>query len=443
MEKLILLAEKYASLMKAAEEYIWNNPETGYKEFKTDKYMRERFTELGYELTRAEGITGFYTLLDTGKPGPTLLILGELDSVICKSHPNADKQTGAVHACGHHCQCSALLGIAAALKEDGVLDGLCGKIKLCAVPAEELLEIDYRSELIENGVISYYGGKTEFLKRGYFDDVDLAFMVHTGDRFYIGKGHVGCIAKRIIYKGTASHAGGSPWNGNNALYAATCGINAANSIRETFKESDIIRFHPIITEGGQMVNAIPDTVKIESYVRGKTYDGILTANKRINRALCGGALSLGANVEIVDMPGYAPEVHDENMIEVFKEAMALALPDEPVVISNDFSSGSSDMGDLSCIMPTIQPHGAGAVGKCHGNDYFIKDSKKATLDTAKLQLAMLWLLLSNGAERAKKIISEFTPRFASKDEYLSYVQSIFKKGDRITYNEDGTATVEL
>ena len=429
--------------MKEAEEYIWNNPETGYKEFKTDKYMREKFIELGYELTLAEGITGFYTLIDTGKAGPTLLILGELDSVICKSHPNSDPETGAVHACGHHCQCSALLGIAAALKEEGALDGLCGKIKLCAVPAEELLEIDYRSELIEKGVISYYGGKTEFLKRGYFDDVDLALMVHTGGKFGIDRGHVGCIAKRIIYKGTASHAGGSPWNGNNALYAATCGINAANALRETFRESDIIRFHPIITEGGQMVNAIPDTVKIESYVRGKTYEGIMAANKRINQALCGAALSLNNNVEIIDMPGYAPEIHDSNMIEIFKEAMALALPTEPFNVSDNTSSGSSDMGDLSGIMPTIQPHSAGAVGKGHGNDYFITDSKRATVDTAKLQLAMIWLLLSDNAERAKKTISEFTPRYASKDAYLDYVQSIFRRGDRITYNDDGTATVAL
>ena len=67
MDKLVQLAEKYASLMKEAEEYIWNNPETGYKEFKTDEYMRRKFEELGYEITRAEGITGFYTLVAPGK----------------------------------------------------------------------------------------------------------------------------------------------------------------------------------------------------------------------------------------------------------------------------------------------------------------------------------------------------------------------------------------
>ena len=100
--------------------------------------------------------------------------------------------------------------------------------------------------------------------------------------------------KNITYKGVSAHAGGSPWEGVNALYAANCGINAVNAIRETFKDNDSIRFHPIITNGGAMVNAIPETVTVESYVRGATIDAIVNANKRVNRALVGGALSLGA-----------------------------------------------------------------------------------------------------------------------------------------------------
>ena len=143
--------KKHEKLILDAERYIWANPETGYKEVKTSAYMEEKFRGLGYELTMAEGITGFVTEIDTGNEGPTLLILGELDSVICPSHPESDPETGAVHSCGHNAQCAALLGIAAALKEEGVLDGLCGKIRLCAVPAEELLEIEYRTELKNKG----------------------------------------------------------------------------------------------------------------------------------------------------------------------------------------------------------------------------------------------------------------------------------------------------
>ena len=98
--------------------------------------MEEAFEKLGYDIVRAGDIPGFYTVLDTGREGPEVLVLSELDSLICADHPDADPETGAVHCCGHHAQCAALVGLAAALKEPGVLDSLSGRIRLCAVPAE-------------------------------------------------------------------------------------------------------------------------------------------------------------------------------------------------------------------------------------------------------------------------------------------------------------------
>ena len=443
MNKIANAVDKHRSLILEAERYIWANPETGYKEFKTSKYMEDKFTDLGYDIVKADGITGFYTVLDTGREGPELLILGELDSIICPTHPDADPVTGAVHSCGHNAQCAALLGIAAALKEPGMLDGLSGKIRLCAVPAEELLEIEYRSKLHAEGKIKYFGGKSEFLSRGYFDGVDLAFMVHTSVHFATTGGSVGCLAKNIVYKGVASHAGGSPWNGVNALYAATCGINAVNALRETFKDSDLIRFHPIITHGGDMVNAIPETTVIETYVRGKTFDAMVENNKKINRALTGAALSMGANVEIIDIPGYAPLVNDEGMMQVAKEAAEIAMPDIEFHYSTGIGTGSTDMGDLCCVMPVIHPYAGGSQGKSHGNNYEIVDPEAACVTNAKWQITMLTLLLENGAERAKKIVEEYKPLFASKEEYLAYLDSLNSNGDRIIYNEDGTASVNI
>jgi len=443
MNDIVKAVEQYKDLILEAERWIWAHPETGYREVKTSAYMAEQFEKLGYELTMAEGITGFYTRLDTGREGPEVLILGELDSIICPAHPDADPVTGAVHSCGHNAQCAALLGIAAALKVPGILDKFCGKIRLCAVPAEELLEIEYRTELKKQGKIKYYGGKSEFLRRGYFDGVDMAFMIHTAGAPYINKGSVGCIAKNIIYKGVASHAGGAPWGGRNALYAATCGLNAANALRETFKESDRIRFHPIITHGGDMVNAIPEQVRIESYVRGTTFEAIAKANRRINQALCGAALSIDTNVEIVDIPGYSPLVNDDGMMKLAADAAALAMPDAACTMSQNIGTGSTDMGDLSCLMPVVHPHGGGARGKGHGNDYEICDPIAACVDSAKWQMAMLLLLLENGAERARQILADYKPKFASKEEFLAYQDSLNDSGDRITYREDGVAEIRL
>jgi len=398
---------------------------------------------LGCDIIKADGLTGFYTVVDTGREGPELLILGELDSIICPAHPDADPLTGAVHSCGHNAQCAALVGIAAALKDPEILAPLSGRIRLCAVPAEELLEIEYRSKLRAEGKIKYFGGKSEFLSRGYFDGVDLAFMVHTSSYFGVIKGSVGCLAKRIIYKGEASHAGGSPWSGRNALYAATCGINAVNAIRETFKEKDIIRVHPIMTHGGDMVNAIPENAVMESYVRGSSFEGIADANYRVNRALTGAALSIGTNIEIIDIPGYAPLVNDNEMQIVAKEAADALFPELGFTIGDDMTSGSTDMGDLSCIMPVLHPYMPGARGKSHGNDYEVFDPETACVKCAVWQVAMAYLLLSDGAARAKKIISEYNPLFPSKEAYLSYVDSLNSSGDRIVYREDGPAEVIL
>lgn len=433
MELFNKAVEKYREKMFEAERYIWKNPETGYKEFKTSKYMQEVFEGMGYKLTLAEGITGFYTVIDTGRPGPELLIMAELDSIICPSHPESDPQTGAVHSCGHHAQCAALVGIAGALTEPGILDSLSGRIRLCAVPAEELLEIEYRSELIKEGKIKYFGGKPEFLARGYFDGVDLAFMVHTSSSFSARYGSVGCIAKKIQYKGKASHAGGSPWNGKNALYAATCGLNAVNAIRETFKEADIIRVHPIITNGGAMVNAIPAVANLESYVRGASFEGILEANKRVNQAFIGAALSIGTNIEICDMPGYGPLVNSSDMLEVVKEAMAEALPDKTYTYNPTMGSGSTDMGDLCCVMPVVHPYAGGSAGTSHGADYYIADPEDACVGSAKMQMEMLRILMSDGAKRAKEIVANYKPMFASKEEYIAYMDSLNSSGDRIEY----------
>lgn len=444
MKDIINVIDANRQLILDAERFIWAHPETGYKEFVTCEYLAKKFQELGYELTFAENITGFFTEIDTGKTGPKILILGELDSVVCPSHPEADPKTGAVHSCGHNAQCATLLGVASALKDKNILDKLCGKIMLCAVPAEEMIELEYRSSLMDKGIIKYFGGKCEFLHRGYFDGVDIAFMVHHSTSSCAIGGAVGILAKNITYKGVSAHAGGSPWDGHNALYAATCGLNAVNAIRETFKESDLIRFHPIITDGGSIVNAIPEKANIETYVRGKTYDAILSANKRINKALIGAALSIDTNIEITERPGYAPLKNDKNLLCIVKESFEALFPEEEYpVYPNKFSTGSTDMGDLSCVMPVIHPYIGGAVGKGHGNDYRIADPELACVSNAKFHLAILKTLLENNAEKAKMVISEAEPPFSSKEEYLAYIDSLNTSGERISYNGDGTATVKL
>lgn len=423
-------------------DFMTKHPETGYKETQCAAYVAEQFRALGYAPKMAGDIPGFTVKIDTGRPGPCVLVLGELDAVKCATHPDADPTTHAVHACGHNAQSAALVGIAAGLKQAGALDALSGSILLCAVPAEEMIERDYRDTLMEKGTIQYYGGKPEFLRRGYFDGVDLAFMVHTGSHLYCNAGSVGIVAKKVIYKGKAAHAGGNPQDGINALYAANLGLSAINAIRETFTEDELVRVHPIITNGGAVVNGIPDVVEIESYVRAKTYDAMLRSNQKVNRALVGAALSIGANVEILDAPGYAPLQNDPNMIELAAKAACVAYPGQMLEQKAKYGTGSTDMGDLSLLFPSVHPYAPGATGTGHGSDYQIADPEQACIQCAEWQLEMLRLLLTDGAQEAIRIKEAFTPAFASKEDYFAYLEEFYSKGDRIQYGEDG-ATVRL
>ena len=351
--------DEYRPQMLKAERDIWQHPETGFKEWYANGLLKEAFEDMGFKLTEAGDIPGFYFDIDTGREGPTVAVMGELDSVICPEHPESDPKTGAVHSCGHNCQSAALIGIAGAFTKPEILEKLSGKIRIMAVPAEELLELGYRAQLRKEGRIRYMGGKVEFISRGYFDGVDMAILIHTagGDKpgIYLSKGNNGCVVKNITYTGKAAHAGGAPHAGINALYAAQVGVTAINALRETFRDSDHIRVHPIITSGGAMVNAIPAKVTMESYVRGASFDAIKAANKRVNRAIAAGALALGAQVEIADLPGYMPLNNDPNMNEIFKEACIEMFGEEAVTLTDGWGSGSTDIGDVSCIMPAVQP----------------------------------------------------------------------------------------
>jgi len=446
MKEYGYLVEKHRQLIYDAEKYIWENPETGYREWKTHKYMAQVFESLGYDLNLAGNIPGFTAVADTGRPGPTVAVFGEMDALIVPEHPESDPQTGAVHSCGHCAQAAALIGIAAALKEPGALDGMCGKVVLVAVPAEEMIEIEYRSGLRKEGLIKYLGGKPEFLYRGLLDGVDLSFMVHTADgaphTVFCNGGSNGLLAKTVSFGGVSAHAGGAPHRGINALYAANLALNAINALRETFKDNEHIRVHPIITNGGGSVNAIPDAVVLESYVRGATMDAVAKVNEKVNRAIAASAAAMGAKAHVTDIPGYWPRLNKADFADVFVQA-GESCGVKVTYNGQSWSTASSDMGDISSIMPALHPHVSGATGTSHGTDYFITDVESACVDSAKIQYAVLRILLENGGETAKRIVADYQPTFASKEEYFAYVDRLNMDKDLVIYGDDGNVTLDF
>jgi amidohydrolase len=407
---------------------IATHPETGYREFKTAKLVANAFREFGLEPREGLAITGVRADLPKHGDGPTVAILGELDALGVPDNPQADPVTGAVHACGHNAQIGSMLGAGLGLLESGVLNELAGQVVLFAVPAEEYVEIEYRLDLKKQGKIEFLGGKAELVKLGELDDVDMAMMVHVSanesdKRVALQSTNNGLVAKFVRFLGKAAHAGGAPERGINALNAASLALSAIHYQRETFRDQDHIRVHPILTRGGETVNIVPRVATMETFVRGATIEPIMDANAKVDRAIRGAALAVGAGVEITTLPGYLPLAPNQEMVKLYGRNAEQLVDPSDINPNLGHRSGSTDMGDLSQIMPCIHPYSGGARGNGHGSDYEIYDYETAAVVPAKAMAMTVIDLLANGAATGKKIVSETTPAL-TKQQYLELLRSL-------------------
>ena len=423
--------DRHGERIIAVGEAIMDRPELGFKEQGTARRVSEVFSELGLAHECELAVTGVKARLKGRQSGPTLALMGELDALVLPDHPRADPETGAAHACGHNAQIAGLLGAAYGLTEEGIADELAGEIAFFAVPAEEYVEIDYRTKLVNEGKTTFLGGKPELVELGHFDDVDMAVMIHSSSpdnadgAMGIASSSNGFLAKNIRFIGKAAHAGGAPEKGINALNAATLALSAINAQRETFRDQDCVRVHPIITKGGDLVNIIPSEVQMETYVRARTTEAMLDAAHKVDRALKGAAMALGCSVEIETVPGYLPLHNDPGLGELFK-ASAGQIFGADQYRDYPHSGGSTDAGDLSQIMPVLHPAMTGASGTIHGTDWTISDPAAGYLAPAKTMAMMAVDLLYDDAATAQKILAENTPNM-TKEEYLQQQKAIFKK----------------
>ena len=159
---------------------ILNHPESGYREYRTSKLVADWFRINGFHVQTEVAKTGVISTFETGRAGPHVVVMGELDALLVPRHLYAQRETGAAHACGHHAQIGSMLTVAAGLLNESVNKSLVCKISFMATPAEEYIELEYRQKLFDNGEVEFFGGKQEFIKLGFFDDVNIAMLTHTG-----------------------------------------------------------------------------------------------------------------------------------------------------------------------------------------------------------------------------------------------------------------------
>jgi len=411
-------------------ERILHHPETGFNEAKTAALVAQTMAELGLAPQTGLALTGVKGRLRGHAPGPRLALVGELDSLRTSDHPLADPHTGAAHSCGHNAQLAGMLGVAMGLSAIGAAEHLAGELVFFAVPAEEFIDVEERLRRRGRGEIEFLLGKPELVAKGHFDDIDMAMMIHAGShdqmkkRSFIVDSSNGALVKQIRFLGRASHAGGAPQLGINALSAAQIALNAIHCQRETFHDRDTIRIHPIITKGGDAVSVVPSEVTMETFVRGGSLEAIVDANHKVDRCLKAGAMAMGAEVEINTIPGYLPQRNNRSMGELFG-ANVEALFGPGSFDIGGHRTGSTDMGDIAHLIPVIHPYVASATGKTHGADFCITEPEHAYLTPAKL-LAMTAIdLLWDDAAPARRILAEFEPAM-TKDQYLAFERGLFK-----------------
>ena len=408
--------------IEAIANAILAEPELGFKEVKTAKKVQDALAKLGLEFTTEHGLTGVKARMKGRTSKRTIAMLAELDAIVCRNHKNADPVTGAAHCCGHNIQIANMIAVAYGLRE--VMDELDGDVVLFAVPAEEYVEIDWRNAQRDANRLKYLGGKQQLIAEGAFDDIDMAMQMHVaaGSEFNLGASSNGFIGKLIEYHGRPAHAAFAPEEGINALNAAMMGVMGVNAIRETFRDQDHVRFHPIINAGGDLVNVIPDYVKMESYVRASNIEAMARYNKAVDRALKAGGDALGAKCDIQNLPGYLPLRPDQAFRDLLREN-AVDLFGEDQVTLGEHSAGSTDMGDVSHLMPVVHPWVGCVDGVLHGADYALRDGEVAYTKTPQVLALTIVDLLTNGAEKAEAICQAFKPQL-DRDSYVKFMAEI-------------------
>lgn len=429
-EAVCASVDRHSERIVGVGEAIMDAPELGFKETATADRVKEVFSEAKLPMEDGLALTGVRAELRGSRPGPTVALMGELDALIVPDHPRCDPDTGAAHACGHNAQIAGMLGAALGLADAGISDQLAGRIVFFAVPAEEYVEIDYRLGLVRDGRTSFLAGKPELVQLGAFDDIDMAMMIHSGSRDSleaptgVSASSNGFLAKTIAFHGKAAHAGVAPEQGTNALNAANIALHAIHAQRETFRDEDCVRVHPILTKGGDIVNIVPAETRIETYVRARTAPAMLAAADAVDRCVKGAAMACGCTVEINTVPGYLPLANDAHLAGLFRDN-AEQLFGEGACQDFPHSGGSTDAGDLSQMMPVLHPVMTGAAGTVHGKDWHIADPTNGYLAPAKALAMMAVDLLADDAALGRKVQQESRPAL-SKQEYLEQQKAIFR-----------------
>lgn len=367
--------------LRTVSREIFEHPEVKNEEVFASKLVASELEKAGFDVEL--GVAGLPTAIRAVHPaitdGPTVAILGEYDAL---------PEIG--HACGHNLIAAG--GLGAALAVGSIKAELPGRLVFLGTPAEE------------GG-----GGKVMMIDAGVFKDVDVAMMFHPACNTMVGRGSLAITEVKIKFHGKPSHASASPEKGINALDAAIQTFNGINALRQHIKDG--ARIHGIISDGGLKPNIVPDYAAAEFYVRAQENDYRDELLDKLRKCAEGAALATGARLEFSEV-GIAYKAMKPNKIlgDLFlKHIVASGIPHTP---PNDNAMGSTDMGDVTQVVPGIHPY----VQICEDNvaghsrefaDASISERGAVAMLAAAKAMALTTVQLLEDADLVAKVWKEF------------------------------------
>jgi amidohydrolase len=302
---------------------IHDNPELGFQEVKAASWLSDYLKSNGFSVERniAGLSTAFRAVYGEGKP--KIVVLAEYDAL-----------PGIGHGCGHNIIAASAVGAGVASKI--VVDNLGGSIIVLGTPGEE-----------------NFGSKIDMVKAGIFDDVDVAMMVHPSILNIAMERMLASSSLEVEFFGKAAHAAVQPSQGVNALEAIILAFNSINSLRQHIKEQ--ARIHGIITDGGEAPNVVPAHSAAKFMIRAPDYAYLEELQGKVLNCFKGASLASGARLEYRwGDKVYAPIKNNVALAKLFSDNLEL-MGRRLDVFDLQIPFGSSDMGNVSQVVPSIHP----------------------------------------------------------------------------------------
>jgi len=302
---------------------IHDNPELGFHEEKASTWLTSYLEDNEFRVER--GIAGLTTAFQAiyGQESPRIALLAEYDAL---------PQIG--HGCGHNIIAASAVGAAVASKI--IVDRVGGSIIVLGSPGEEI-----------------FGGKIDMVKAGIFQGIDAAMVVHPDIRNIATIQALACISLVVEFVGKPAHAAAHPESGINALEAMILAFNSINSLRQHIKGE--ARIHGIITDGGEAPNIVPAHSAADFLIRAPDNDYLEELKGKVLDCFMGAAVASGARLEYSwSDKAYAPMKNNMTLACLFSQNME-SLGRRVEAFDSNFGFGSTDMGNVSQVVPSIHP----------------------------------------------------------------------------------------